>query len=82
MAELVTIRIRLDHLGQIADGLEVLLEQWEATRAYWAGGTVPEDGCIRECSDLEEAEWTCAYYREILASVWESLEATQKREPK
>jgi hypothetical protein len=76
--EYVTVRIKRDHLGQIADGLEVLLEQWEATRAYWAEGISPEDGFIRECNDLDEAEWACGYYKEILKAVWKLLEATRQ----
>ena len=79
MDEYVTVRIKRDYLGQIADGLGVLLEQWEATRAYWRDGTSPEDGCIRECNDLSEAEWACRYYEEILAAVHRQLAKTRKR---
>jgi hypothetical protein len=78
MDEYVIVRIKRDHLGQIADGLEVLLDQWDATRAYWLDGTSPEDGFIRECNDLREAEWACRTYREIADAVWRLLE--QNRE--
>jgi hypothetical protein len=57
-----------NHVGQILDGLEVLIEQWEATATYFRTGEVGDTG-IRECSDAEEADWTAGYYEEIAAGI-------------
>lgn len=60
----VQLTLPRNYVGQILDGLEVLIEQWEATAAYFRTGEVG-DTTIRECSDAEEAEWIAGFYREI-----------------
>jgi hypothetical protein len=54
-----------DYVGQIVDGLEVLIEQWQATAEYLNTGESDADVCIRECSDAREAESIAERYREI-----------------
>jgi hypothetical protein len=78
MDEYVTIRINRDDLGQIADGLQVLLEQWQATRAYFRDEASPQDVIIRDCNDLEEAELMCKTYKEIIDVLWKFLARTPK----
>lgn len=56
------------YVGQILDGMEVLIEQWDATAAWFRTGEVG-DITIRECSDAEEAESIAGYYREIAAEI-------------
>jgi hypothetical protein len=53
---------------QIFDGLDVLIEPWDATAAWFRTGEVG-DVPIRECSDAEEAESIAGYYREIAAAI-------------
>lgn len=60
------------YVGQILDGIEVLIEQWEATAHYFRTGEVG-DTAIRECSDAEEAESIARYYREITAEVFRQM---------
>lgn len=50
------------------DGIEVLMEQWDATATYLRTGKMGND-CIRECSDAEEAEWLGNFYRRIAAEI-------------
>lgn len=60
----VQLSLPRNHVGQILDGLEVLIEQWEATARYFRTGEVGEY-VIRECSGAEEAEGIAGHYREI-----------------
>lgn len=62
----VQLSLPRNHVGQILDGLEVLIEQWEATAAYLSSGEA-SDTVIRECSDAEEAEWIAGFYGDIAA---------------
>lgn len=55
------------YVGQILDGLEVLIEHWDTTAA-WFRGEIGEIQ-MRECSDAEEAESIADYYREIAAEI-------------
>lgn len=61
------------HVGQILDGLEVLIEQWDATAAWFLTGEVG-DIPIRECSAAEEAESIAGYYREIAVEIRRQME--------
>lgn len=68
----VELSLPRNHVGQILDGLEVLIEQWESTASYFRSGEVGEHA-IRECSDGEEAEWVAGYYREIAEEIRRQL---------
>jgi len=68
----VQLSLPRNHVGQILDGLEVLIEQWEATARYFRTGEVGEYA-IRECSDAEEAEWIAGHYREIADDIERQL---------
>lgn len=70
---LVELSLPRNYVGQILDGLEVLIEQWQATAAYHRTGEVG-DSTIRECSDAEEAEWIAGYYREIAEDIRRQLQ--------
>lgn len=64
----VQLTLPRNYVGQILDGLAVLIEQWDATAASFRTGEVG-DTTIRECSDAEEAEWIAGFYREIAEDV-------------
>lgn len=64
----VELSLPRNYIGQILDGLEVLIEQWDATAAYHRTGEVG-DSTIRECSDAEEAEWIAGFCEKIVAEI-------------
>lgn len=64
----VHLRLPRNSVGQILDGLDVLIEQWEATAAYHRYGEVGDE-VIRECSDAEEAEGIAQTYGAIAATI-------------
>lgn len=68
----VQLSLPRNHVGQILDGLEVLIEQWEATSTYFRTGEA-SDAIIRECSDVEEAEWIAKFYQEITTELRRQL---------
>ena len=76
--KLITLRLPANHVGQILDGLDVLIEQWEATERYHASGEIDPDACIRECTDAHEAASIARFYREIQAAVEEQYEASRR----
>jgi len=61
----LTITIPRDFLGQLIDGLDVLIEQWQATADYLESGYCEEGVIIRECSSAREADNLVAYYTKI-----------------
>ncbi len=69
----VTIVVEDDDLDQVLDGLEVLIEQWEATAEYLTTGEVREDVCIRESHSAHEAESIAAQYARITSVLREQL---------
>ncbi len=68
----VQLSLPRNHVGQLLDGIEVLIEQWDATATYLQTGTIGND-CIRECSDVEEAEWIADFYRKIAAEIQDQM---------
>lgn len=70
----VQLRLPRRDVGQILDGLEVLIEQWDATAAWFRTGEVG-DIPIRECSGAEEAESIARYYQDIAAEIREQMKA-------
>lgn len=73
----VHLRLPRNSVGQMLDGLDVLIEQWEATAAYHRYGEVGDE-VIRECSDAEEAESIAEAYGEIAAAIREQLAAADE----
>ena len=69
----VTLTLPRQDLGQLMDGIEVLIDQWEATRQYHETGEAPEGVLIREASDADEAAWAIGRYREILGRLREAV---------
>lgn len=68
----VELSLPRNYVGQILDGLDVLIEQWHATAAYHRTGEIG-DSTIRECSAAEEAEWIAGFYREIAEDIRRQL---------
>lgn len=72
---LISLKLSELHVGQLIDGLNVLIEQWEATANFLATGALAEERVgaeppiIRECSDLDEALSIAALYREIREAI-------------
>lgn len=64
----VRLTLSRRHVGQILDGIEVLIEQWDSTEVWFRTGEVG-DIPIRECSDAEEAKSIAGYYREIASEI-------------
>lgn len=69
---LVQLSLSRNHVGQILDGISVLIDQWDATTVYLRTGEV-ENEIIRECSRPEEAERIAALYRTIAAEIRQQL---------
>ncbi|MBW3538997.1 MAG: hypothetical protein KY476_01890 [Planctomycetes bacterium] len=77
--DIITLQLPANDVGQVLDGLEVLIEQWEATREFHETGEPSEDVCIRECSDAEEADSIARFYREIKSRIEEQYRAQRPR---
>jgi len=65
MADTLTITLPRDFLGQIIDGLDVLIEDWRATAIWLETGDSGNGVVIRECSSSREAEKLANYYARI-----------------
>ena len=61
----VTIRLPSNFVGQVLDGLDVLIKQWEYTADYLESELIRDDMLIRECSHGHEARSIASFYREI-----------------
>ncbi len=76
---MVTLQLPSNSVGQIVDGLGVLIEQWDHTAEYLRNGTFDEAiGVVRECSGPEEAVRISEFYREIRNEITGQL-AKQRR---
>lgn len=62
-------RLSPNDAGQLLDGLDVLIEQWQATCEYLRTGESKEDICIREASDAEEADAIAQMYQGIYEKI-------------
>lgn len=71
----VELSLPRNYVGQILEGIAVLIEQWQATAAYHRTGELP-DILIRECSDAEEAEWIAEFYEKIVAEIRGQMQPT------
>lgn len=69
---MVALSLSRNHVGQLLDGISVLIDQWDATAAYLRTGEVGSE-IIRECSRPEEAERIAALYRTIAAEIRKQL---------
>lgn len=69
----VTLELPRDYVGQLADGLEALIREWDDTAEYLDHGQVKVDAVIRECRDSREARSIAAYYRSILARISQQM---------
>ena len=63
--ENITVVLSRNDIGQLLEGVEILIEQWDATAEYLSTGRVQEDICIRESHDAREAESIAATYRSL-----------------
>lgn len=61
----VTVTLSSNDLGQLINGLDVLIEQWSATADYLENGKLREDVCIRESNDPQEARSIAEHYKRI-----------------
>lgn len=76
---MVTLRLPEMSVGQIIDGLDVLIEQWRHTADYMETGAYNEEiGIVRECSGEEEAEKIASFYQDIRDEIERQI-ASQKR---
>ena len=62
-------RLSPNDAGQLLDGLDVLIEQWQATSHYLKTGESKENACIREASDAEEADAIAQMYQGIYEKI-------------
>ena len=72
-SDLVVLRLPSNWVGQIVDGLSVLLEDWEATERFMETGRADEGQVIRECDGPREARSIAAFYREIIDAIVEQI---------
>ena len=70
----VQLSLPREFVGQILDGLEVLIEEWQYTADYLETGLVRDDMMSRECSSSQEAASVaqhCRLIREMLVRQYE-----------
>ncbi len=75
----VTLILSRNDVGQLLDGLGVLIEQWDATAEYLATGLLRDDVCIREAHDMDEARSIAATYRALEGKILGQLPAQHPR---
>ena len=71
----VTIRLERNELGQLVEGLDVLIEQWDATAEYLRSGTIRDGVCIRESHSDHEADRIASIYRSIRDEIQKQMAA-------
>jgi hypothetical protein len=69
------LRLSRNDVGQIIEGIDVLIEQWDATAEYLETGNCPDDVCIRETSDVYECRKIASAYREIRSRISVQMES-------
>ena len=69
----VVLQLPHDFVGQLLDGLEVLIDEWDYTYRYHAYGVFEEGQMIRECSSEFEAAKIRDYYRHIASEIEQQL---------
>lgn len=67
------ILLSRNDIGQLLDGLDVLIEQWEATAEHLETGRSSDDECIREAHDAQEARDIAATYLQIRNRISEQI---------
>ncbi len=66
MNELIRVTLPRDFFGQLLDGLDCMIEQWQITAEYMETGYCRDDSVgIRECTDAAEADSIAEYYAQI-----------------
>ncbi len=63
----ISIRLSRNDVGQLLEGINVLIEQWDATAHFLSTGEMTADACIRESSDSHEAACIAKLYRTLSA---------------
>lgn len=77
--DFVTLKLPVLFVGQMLDGLRIRAESWERTKDYLADGVIdPDDPCVEECNDENEAEQIANFYREIIKEIETQLAAQSK----
>lgn len=71
------ITLDRNDLGQLLDGLEVLIDQWQATATYLTTGESDPDTPIRECSNADEAQSMVQTYRRLADQLYPQLRQSQ-----
>jgi hypothetical protein len=66
MADMLQVILPRGFLSQMLDGLEYLIEEWQATAEFLETGYMPDDSMgVRDCSGPEEALKIAQYYTRI-----------------
>lgn len=71
--EEIQITLSRNDIGQLLEGVEVLIEQWEATEVFLSTGVVDENACIRDAHQAHEAAAIAKTYRDIAEHVRRQL---------
>ena len=69
-----TIVLPDNDVGQLLDGIDVLIKQWEATARFLRTGECDVEVCVRECHNPSEAEAIAATYRRIRAVIFDQYQ--------
>ena len=67
--EKITLSLEQNDVGQLLDGLEVLIEQWLDTAVYLETGEIRMDAVIRECHKAQEARSIASHYEAIRGEI-------------
>lgn len=65
----VSLELPRDFVGQVLDGLDWLIEEWNNTAEYMEHGVSRDDMMIRECNDANEARKIRDFYSTIRDSI-------------
>ncbi len=72
---LITLRLPQNFVGQVLDGLEVLIDEWAYTAEYLEHGAVRQDMVVRDCHKPEEARRMAASYSKIYDDIAQQYRA-------
>lgn len=72
----ITLTLPHDFVGQLIEGLDALIEQWQYTARYEETGLVEDEFMARDCDNPIEAQRIADYYTRIKQNIEAQLPST------
>lgn len=76
--KIITCTLSENDLGQLLDGVETLIQQWDNTYRFHAFDEADPGECLRDCASAIEAKSIRDHYRRIGEHLYHQLEAARK----